>query len=234
MMEKNKFKKNEDIRISPELAELIGIQLGDGALYVDRNYNYTINYSGCLANDRQYFKHITNLYFNLFGIEPHCYIQKNRNSIELRIRSKAIYHFLVNNLHIPSGKKESLRIPSYLWENKILLSYFIRGIFDTDGCVTFQRFNKYCYKLVKICTKHESFAVDIKNALGLLGIHSFICGKKSYRNEVLCRGYDIVMRGKNADIFFNVIGSSNERKKLIYKKSGDAGTFNVQERPVTF
>lgn len=66
---------------------------------------------------------------------------------------------------IPSGKKESLPIPQWIKENKTYLTFFIRGLFDTDGCVVLQKFGKYSYVLVKISMKDSNFAKDINWAL---------------------------------------------------------------------
>jgi len=56
---------------------------------------------------------------------------------------------------------------------------FLRGLFDTDGCVTHQKDKGYFYILIKISTKHKIFADDIKKSLDSLNIHSFICKNKN-------------------------------------------------------
>lgn len=81
----------------------------------------------------------------------------------------------------------------------------MRGLFDTDGCITAQKDGKYCYPLVKICTKNQAFAKEIVTILAFLGIPAFICRKINMKNPA----YDIVVRNKNVQKFIDIIGSHN-------------------------
>ena len=64
------------IKMSKELAELIGIHFGDGSLYKDLNHNYTLSYAGNLKKDRDYMNYIdflcTKMSPNIFvwGLKP--------------------------------------------------------------------------------------------------------------------------------------------------------------------
>lgn len=195
------------MNVTSELAELIGIHFGDGSLCKDSNYNYTISYSGNATKDKEYMGYVSYLLTKQFGVKFERRIDKKRNCITLRIRSKELFYFYKNCLKIPDGKKTNLRIPDYIKRDYNLLKSFLRGLFDTDGCITIQREGKYKYPLIKICTKHKSFAMDILNSLRLLGIPSFLTTKISKT----FRGYDIVVRNKNVKTFFEIIGFNNVR-----------------------
>ena len=200
--------------LSEELAELIGIHLGDGSLYRDNNYNYNITYSGNLKKDKNYMNYINLLFLNLFNIKLKPFINEKKSSIELRLRSKAIYIFFKDTLKLPSGKKKDLSIPNYIKKDKIYLTAFLRGLFDTDGCFILQKSRKYYYIIAKISTKHKNFAQDISDSLMTLSIPSYIATKGSKFYE----GYDVIIRNKNAKLFFNIIKPKNQRNISKYYK----------------
>jgi len=199
--------------ISIKTAELIGIHLGDGSLCKDKKNNYTILYCGNLKKDKEYMDYINNLLLNLFNVKFKILINSNSNSIVLRLRSKNLFYYYKNYLNIEDGLKKDLSIPSYIKNNDKFLKVFLRGLFDTDGCVTLQKYGKYKYLLIKICTKHQNFAKEIHSSLNILGIPSFITKKES--NGFY--GYDVVIRNKNVKFFWSTIGSKNNRNIKKYK-----------------
>ncbi len=215
------IKKYEKVLTFPprsnDLAEFTGIHYGDGALYKENKYNYKIYYSFNLSKDLKFSKYFLSLFYNLFHLKLHIYLRPKRNAIELGIRCKRLYFFLKDKLNFPVGKKEHLSIPSYIKKNKSFLSCFLRGLFDTDGCITFQ---KGKYLRIKICTKDKNFAEEIKSNLNDLKIKSCIGKKTGLRNNTLCTGYDIIIGSKNAITFFKKVGSSNSRNYLKYEKWG--------------
>jgi len=212
------------IKMSKELAELIGIHFGDGSLYKDLNHNYTLSYAGNLKKDRDYMNYIDFLFYNLFNTHLHTKIYIKQNSIELRLRSKQLFYFYKQCLKLCDGPKKNLSIPDYIICNKIFLRYFLRGLFDTDGCVVLQRSGKYSYLLIKISTKHHNFAKEIVCGLSMLGIHSFLLRKigRGYAS------YEAVIRNDHVDTFFKHVGSKNRRNIDKYhlclniKRNGDA------------
>lgn len=206
--------------MSEDLAELVGIHLGDGSLSLDKQYDYTVSYAGNLQKDQVFMDHINNQYFSLFGTKLKVVLNSKRNSIELRIRSKLLYNFLKNSLNIPCGRKTDLSIPNYIKSDRKYLAAFLRGLFDTDGCVVLQKQNKYRYILLKISTKHNNFAKEIQESLTFLDIPSFVNKKDTSVNNKIFVGYDVVIRNKNVPKFFEVIGSKNPRNFTKYKDMG--------------
>ena|SRR3989344_6162587 len=204
-------------KVSVELAEMIGIHFGDGSLYKDKKYNYVITYSGNLKSDKEYMDFIFKLFFKLFNIHLKKSINPKNNSITLTLRSKDLFYFYKDCLKLPVGKKKDLSIPYYIKDNKKFLIAFLRGLFDTDGCVTLQKSGKYRYPLIKICTKHENFANEISKSLAFLYIPSFITKKENLGSGA----YDVTIRNVNARKFLRIIGSKNERNiKGIINKWG--------------
>lgn len=199
---------------SEMLAELMGAHYGDGSLSKSKNCNYNICYCGNLKKDQEYLLYLNEIIFSLFRVKFKFQKIEKKNSLILYLRSKKLFYFYEKCLSIKPGPKISLRIPNYIKEDKKLLIMFIRGLFDTDGCVTLQRDRGYQYILVKICTKHKCFAEDIKQELAKLGLKSFIT-RKTWKANV---GYDVVLRYKNASDFFALIGSSNIRNRNKFIK----------------
>ena len=218
---KNKF-SNLDLErglrlpnlMSDNLAELIGIHLGDGSLYQDSNYNYNITYAGNLKKDKDYMEYIDFLFFRLFNVHMKKLIDKNKSSIELRYRSKLLFNFLKYSLKLPTGRKTNLTIPKYITNNKIYFIKFLRGLFDTDGCLIIQKYNKYKYLRIKITSKFRNFLEEIQLNLRLLEIDSYI-NKKETDGHI---GYDVVITGKDVDKFILLIGSKNSRNINKIKK----------------
>ncbi len=189
-------------KMSTKLAELIGIHVGDGSLYKDKKGDYTITFTGNL-NERDYMDYVNNLFFSCFGVKMKMKVYSKTNSIQLRIRSKNIFYFLRDNLALCEGPKNKLLIPNCIKSKKCYSKYFLRGLFDTDGCVTVQNMGKYKYPIVKITTKHNSLAQEILECFREFNIPCYLTKKN------LSAIYDVSIRNKNVDLFFKKIGSKN-------------------------
>lgn len=210
-----KFKLNENdlakglrfpLEMSSELAELVGIHFGDGHMTKRKHHGYRLHYS-CNMSEREYMHYITNKFEKLFNISLKLYERSDKSCFELYFLSKTLCIFFNEFLEVPYSPKKDLRIPKMILKNKEYLISFLRGLFDTDGCVTLQRMGKYTYPLVKITTKDKLFAEQISSSFELLGIPCFVC-RKQWNGDI---GYDVVLRNKSAEQFFNIVGSNNPK-----------------------
>ena len=192
--------------ISEEFAEFLGIHLGDGSMSKDYRYTYKVTYA-CNSVEVQYAQHITDLFERLFGVRLRVIRDDKRHCVNLYYYSKTLCEFLNLVVGIPYGKKIDIRIPPLVMSNAKYATAFIRGVFDTDGCITTQRDKGYKYILAKICTKHKTFADDLHHTLLSLNIPAFAC-VKSGRNFF---GYDVTIRNKNVIKFFEIVGSNNQK-----------------------
>ena len=118
--------------VSENLAEFVGILLGDGSIC---KINYCIEISLNKESDRLYINYVNNLIFNLFGINPKKIFVKGKKLIKLRVNSKNLFNFL-KELKLPVGQA-SKSIPHWIIQDKKLLYSTLRGLFDTDGSLYF-------------------------------------------------------------------------------------------------
>jgi hypothetical protein len=128
-------------KITPELAEEIGMHLGDGHLSGKR-FEYRLK--GNPKDEKEYYDdYIKRLFKNIYNLEikPRQFEQ----SYGFEIKSKALWEYKTKILGIKPGNKEKITIPKKLKVNNIkILTSFIRGLFDTDGSLIFK--SRYGYK----------------------------------------------------------------------------------------
>jgi len=207
-------------QMNEELAELVGIMLGDGSLQKNHNYTYSVRIAFDARKEKRYCEFVKRLIFNNFNILAKTTLNKKKNCITLYFYSKQLTDYFHEFLGIQYSPKNLKEIPNHVYKNDIFKCAFVRGLFDTDGCITNQKMGKYTYNLIKICTAHSVFAKNIKELLSQLRINSFICTKKDKFGHL---GFDVVIRNKNCFHFFDIIGSNNAKNIEKWKQNGAAG-----------
>ena len=118
---------------SEELAEFVGIVLGDGHIEHDK----MVRIVGNSKSDYEYITiHVANLSMNLFGIEPRFHLHKTFNAIYLSLSSKELVLYL-SEIGLKSGNKtiNQVTMPDWICNNGCFLKACIRGLYDTDGSV---------------------------------------------------------------------------------------------------
>ncbi|MBS3101526.1 hypothetical protein J4204_05315 [Candidatus Woesearchaeota archaeon] len=143
-MSKNNFKT---IKLNREICELIGAFIGDGYLgiYGRKKNQYVIGISGDKKLDEDYLKNYLKplIKRNFPFTNPKLYYRNDENTLMLRVNSK-ILHNLFMELGFDNGKKSNVvTIPKKIIENEEFVKMTIRGIFDTDGCVFFDKRKPY-------------------------------------------------------------------------------------------
>ena len=199
---KNKIIKIKRPRLSKNLSEFIGAMAGDGHIRYERPHEVCIVAHKYLDKHLIEF-HLYNLIKNLFNLEPKLVYQ--RNVVKVRVYSKKLCEFLINNYNLPYGKKKNkLHIPHEILRNELHLRYYLRGLFDTDGSFYRHHKNSAC---VSFISRDETFLKEVNYALKTLNFKISISGKNIYI-------YDSI----NIDRFFKEIGSKNLKNTLKYQK----------------
>ena len=144
-------------KLNEEICDFIGAFIGDEYFgnYGKLKNTYTVGIVGHIILDDYYLK---NYLFHLVQknfpyTNPLIYYRKNENTINLRMNSKLLFNFFLS-LGFKLGKKSlSATIPREIIKNKRFLRKTIRGLFDTDGSVFFDKRPAYKEYYPSICLK---------------------------------------------------------------------------------
>ena len=156
--------------ISKDLAYLCGIFAGDGSINYRRKKNeYSLKVVGNPKDEQEFYHKIIGPKFEIvFGIFPRMKYHDSKTTYGFSVYSKAIYLFLINIIGLPSGVKyDTLRIPVIFLEDKHLTMEFIRGVFDTDGSISFKKGSRKQnnYPSIDLTSKSPSFIREIAEFL---------------------------------------------------------------------
>jgi len=114
---------------SPDLAEFVGILLGDGGL-TKKQWFITVN----SIADAGYVNFLLELTEKLFKFKPSLYKRKESNAVVIRgSGKKSIEFFTKIGLKIGNKVKQQVKIPEWIKESKSLRLSCLRGLMDTDG-----------------------------------------------------------------------------------------------------
>ena len=119
------------MKITPELAELIGLIIGDGHIvYNSYKRNYRLTITGDVKQDKPYFKKISNIIFKITNKRPKIRERKvmtrgicRGNSLELYINYKKFIEYLINKLELTYGRDKAFKVIIPNKFLKILLLY---------------------------------------------------------------------------------------------------------------
>ncbi len=197
-----------------QIAELIGILLGDGSLSL-REYNPTsINRLKITLNskdDLEYVSYVTSLLECLFKTKPLVRFRSNENTVDILIFKKEVIKYVIEELGLKLSPKWNNAIIPQSYNSKELGLFVIRGYFDTDGCLVTTNNNGIIYPRLemKVCPSPMQcqFIQLLKNYDFNIGVYQI------GRGEVR-----IQMNGKKElHKWVKLIGFSNPKhsKKLV-------------------
>lgn len=150
-------------KYSGELAELIGITLGDGNIYKFRRcQRLTIS---CNSSYADYTKHVSDLVGIVFKKEPSVLKRSKANCSDVRLYMQDID----KALGLPAGNKikNSVEIPEWIFDKKPYLIKCLKGLFETDGHYGLSR--KFYVEYMQFCNESGSLRFSVFRALKFLG-----------------------------------------------------------------
>jgi intein/homing endonuclease len=200
--------------LSKELAELIGIIIGDGYLH-NNKHKYVIGIVGNPKIDREYFNYIQNLILVNFNLQTN--IKHIGRGLRLTFNSKCIFCFFVHlGMQFGLGKGQRVTIPENIIRNKIFWNSVLRGIFDTDGTIfTSAKKGSPKYPCIELTTTSKLLALQVYLLLVKLGFKVASIREYKYKHSKLI-SYKVSLYGlKNTKLWSKIIGFSNQNK---YKK----------------
>ncbi|MBU2496925.1 MAG: hypothetical protein KJ767_02615 [Nanoarchaeota archaeon] len=219
------------IKLSPELAEILGMFAADGCL----QSRYACMW-GNINQDKEYYDNVVcPLFSKVFKNKVIAHEKKSNSVYGFYLCGKDVVAFF-EKFGFNIGKKTyNVEVPRLILEsnNSILYSSFIRGFTDCDGCINFLRratgkyshFKKNYHTYPRIFIKSTSNNViqGISNMLSELDIQHSL-EKQSVENSKKGKGevFSTVIRGTTRlDKWMNLIGFNNpvqQSKYDIWKK----------------
>ncbi|MBI4225481.1 MAG: LAGLIDADG family homing endonuclease [Candidatus Sungbacteria bacterium] len=193
-------------RLCAELAEFIGIVLGDGGITQDQ-ISITLHY----IDDLEYSKFVVLLVKKLFEIDASNLRRPNEHVVVIRISRTNLVKFCVAlGLKIGNKVKQQVDMPQWIKDNLKYQIACLRGLVDTDGSVFRHRYKSngklYSYKKIDFTNRSIPLLTSVSNILKILGIKHRIAGNYKIRIEAQ----------KDVERFFKLIGSHNPKHLKKY------------------
>jgi intein/homing endonuclease len=210
--------------LSVDLAEFLGIMVGDGHTGIyrceknNRSY-YILEISGHMNDKKYHMNYISALAFKLFNTHFHAHVRPEHNIIILRKQSRAICQFLVHVIGIPHNK-HSVGIPECILQgDSKIKSAFLRGLADSDFCVTIRR-KPNVYPRIHGTSKSRILIEQCSKILDEFGIaNSWNKEQEFYekRDKTYIK-YRVYVNGfARVNLFMAKIGFQNENKIRKYE-----------------
>jgi hypothetical protein len=218
--------------LTPELAYLIGVHVGDGCMTFDKEKNDRyISYTGHIIDEREFHQTIIkNAFEILFNKETKITFDRreNHSCIRTYLRSKAIFTFFNKIIKIPVGSKRDIDVPDIIKNSDTMIKReFLRGLADTDFSLALKKRyrQKHYYPTISFSSQSKYLVRTVKNFLSELGFKSSTSyNLKSVRNGKIHTINHVNIYGKrNLSLWFNEIGFNSTKhltKYEVWKKFG--------------
>ena len=211
-----KFKKNSILesksvhrpKKSIELAEFIGIMMGDGGIS-----EYQIVVTLHHVDDLEYAAFVTKLIKKLFKIQPKIYHSPKNSVNDIVVSRKELVHYL-HELGLPIGNKvkQQFDIPEWIKYNEKFAIACLRGLIDTDGCIFVHRYKMkgklYTYKKLSFASASKPLRQSVHNLLHKAGFHPRIAGTNIRLDRI-----------EDMRRYFSLIGSHNPKHLRRYEST---------------
>lgn len=218
-----KFKKSNLVFTSPlkiripkkskELAEFIGILLGDGHI---AKYQVTVTLS---VEEKQYIEFVKTMFEKLFGVTATVIKQKHTKAVTIVVSRRSLVDFC-QEIGFQQGNKviHQVDIPEWIKRNKEFSISCIRGLVDTDGCFFTHKyisfFKKYSYLKIAFTSASAPLRESVGNILINYGFNVRMSSER--KNN---RGGDIRIDDmKSVEKYIREIGSHNQKHLDKIKK----------------
>jgi len=188
-------------RHSKDLAEFVGILLGDGGITPSQ-----IKISLHKFDDRAFSFHVKHLIQKLFAINPAVYERKEENTIIIAIsRTELVKYFNAMGLPIGNKVKHQVDVPIWIKRSRAFTRCCLRGLFDTDGCfyIDKHRYKDKIYNNPAMNFTNRSFPLlsFFKENIEKLDMHPTRTTK-----------FSVALRRENEiQDYFQKVGSSNPK-----------------------
>lgn len=212
---KGKFENNPILKTKPiyqpkknsELAELIGIVMGDGGIS-----RYQVVVTLHHIDDYEYSAFVAKLIKKLFHVTPHIRHSPKKSVREIIISRAELVKYL-HSLGLPIGNKvaQQFDIPNWIKKNKKLSIACLRGLVDTDGSIFTHRYKVngkwYSYKKLSFTSLSRPLLQSVAMIMQSIGLHPRISANQNVWLD----------SKKDMERYLLVIGSHNPKHLKRYK-----------------
>ena len=188
---------------SEELAEFVGIIIGDGGI---SKYQITITLHH--KDDLEYIGFVIKLIQKLFGITPSVYHNKNNSVKNIVISRVKLVDFFTQSIGLKIGNKikQRIDIPEWIKRNIKYQRACMRGLMDTDGSLVIHKYKvnnkQYCYKKLNFCSASPPL---VKSVMQILK-------KFDFKSRLSHNGRNIwIDDQKEVARYLQLIGSNNPK-----------------------
>lgn len=188
---------------SAELAEFMGIMLGDGGL---THFQCSIYLNS--ETDQEFAFYTKNLINKLFGLIPKIYIHKKHKVWRISISSVNLVKYLTSK-GLSLGNKVHLQVevPNWIQQKPEYIKACIRGLIDTDGSLIIHRYRikgkEYSYPRLTFSNKSQPLLNFVYRELKFLGFNP-----KINRYEICLYSQDEVRK------YLEIIGVNNYKPNI--------------------
>ena len=209
------------------LAEETGWHIGDGSMNYYENKTHSkglYQLRGHLTEDKDhYITRIKPIFEKVYGCKINLREMPSTGVFGFQIWNDRIVSFK-HNLGLPLGKKWDIKIPKVFLKKEKLAKLVVRGIFDTDGCVSFEHKRGNSYPHIHVNTISFPLAKQIHSILLEFNLRvNIYTTKRNFEQNRPNPIYRVEMVGqKMLNKFFNKISPKNSKhinKYLSYRKS---------------
>lgn len=189
---------------SVDLAEFMGIMLGDGGL---THFQCSIYLNSEI--DKEFAYYVRDLASKLFGITPKIYVHKKHKVCRVSVSSVNLVKYLTSKgLCIGNKVRTQVGVPSWVLLNPEYIKACIRGLIDTDGSLIIHRYRikgkEYSYPKISFSNRSEPLLEFVYQGLREFGFNP----KRTYESEVWLHSQNDVKR------YLEVIGVSNYKPNI--------------------
>lgn len=149
--------------LSTELAEYIGVMLGDGNISDFPRTERIILVSN--ANNKGFISHYSLLTEKLFSKKPGIYPVKNASAVRITLYQK----YISKRLGIPTGDRSKINfhLPNWIHEDREFLIKFLKGLFEAEGSLSIHL--PTCTYNFQFKNNNQSLLKIVADSLRLLG-----------------------------------------------------------------
>jgi|SRR3989344_2394461 len=209
------------MELNENLAEIVGIMLGDGCLYKEKKRNRYQTIICFHKEEKDYQKYVKTLFESYFNHKFYVTEIKCENLLR---NTSFIVGDKLTKVGLSSGNKVSNKaaIPFWITKDENFLRRTVRGLFDTDGCI-YKKYGHYA----QIVFKFGGFEMtdSLRTSLKSLGFNPTQV-KKGFNREKRTDFYKFYLsRQSEIERFFIEIMPKNPKHLERYQKikSGAAG-----------